>query len=117
MAHQQALTTLTNKQTPNIQNGIKTNLDLWIGIMGLCRIIRPSQNPEVPSKDPSTNHQRSMVYNKSYLTQRSEYPASPNGPSAANGHSSYSTTISPQPPDGTCPQPARQQEIAKKMDT
>ena len=110
MVHRQPLTTLTNKQTPNIQNGIKTNLDLRIGIMGLCRIIQPSQNPEVPSEDPSTNHQR-------YLTQRSEYPASPNGPSATNRHSPYSTTISPQPPDGTCPQPAKQQAIKKKMDT
>ena len=117
MAHRQALTTLTNKQTPDIQNGIKTNLDLRIGIMGLCRVIQPSQSPEVPSEDPSTNHQRSMVCNKSYLTQRSKYPASPNGPSATNRHSSYNTTISPQPPDGTCPQPARQQAIAKKMDT
>jgi len=33
--------------------------------MGLCRIIQPSQNPEVPSEDPSTNHQPSMVCNKS----------------------------------------------------
>ena len=102
----------TNKQTPNIQNGIKTNLDLRIGIMGLCRIIQPSQNPEVLSEDPSTNHQRSMVCNKSYLTQRSEYPANPNGPSATNRYSSYNTTISPQTPHGTCPQPARQQAIA-----
>ena len=52
MAHRQALTTLTNKQTPNIQNGIKTNLDLRIGTMELCRIIQTSQKPRGTKRRP-----------------------------------------------------------------
>jgi hypothetical protein len=39
MAHRQALATLTNKQTPHLQNGIKTNLNIQTGTLGLRRII------------------------------------------------------------------------------
>jgi len=55
--------------------------------------------------------------NKSYLTQGSAYPTSPNCPSGTNRHSSHSTAISPKPTDGTNPRSAKQQAIAKKMDT
>jgi len=69
------------------------------------------------SEDSPTNHQCTMVRNKSYLTQVSAYPTSPNCPSGTNGHSSHSTAISRKPPDGTNPRSAKQQAIAKKMDT
>jgi hypothetical protein len=117
MAYQQALATLTNKQTPHLQNGIKTNLDIRTGTMGLRRIIQSSHYPAVPSEDSSTNHQCPTVRNKSYLTQGSVYPTSPNCPTGTNRHSSHSTAVSPKPTDGTNPRYAKQQPIAKKMDT
>jgi len=85
--------------------------------MGLRCIIQSSHYPAVPSEDSPTNHQCTMVRNKSYLTQGSAYPTSPNCPSGTNRHSSHSTAISPKPTDGTNPRSAKQQAIAKKMDT
>jgi hypothetical protein len=71
----------------------------------------------VPSEDSPTNHQCPMVRNKSYFTQGSVYPTSPNCPSGTNRHSSHSTAISTKPTDGTNSRSAKQQAIAKKMDT
>jgi hypothetical protein len=113
MAHRQALATLTNKQTPHLQNGIKTNLDIRTGIMGLRRIIQSSHYPAVRSEDSPTNHQR----NKSHLRQGYAYPTSPNCPSGTNRHSSHNTAVSPKPTDGRNLRTAKQQAITKKMDT
>ena len=85
--------------------------------MGLRCIIQSSHYPEVPSEGSPTNHQCTKVRNKSYATQGSEYPTSPNCPSGTNRHSTHSTAVSPKPPDGTNPRSAKQQAIAKKMDT
>jgi len=93
------------------------NLDIRTGTMGLRCIIQSSHYPAVPSEDSPTVHQCTMVRNKSYLTQRSAYPTSPNCPSGTNRHSSHSTAISPKLTDGTNPRSAKQQAIAKKMDT
>ena len=62
-------------------------------------------------------HKCTMVRNKSYLTLGSAYPTSPNCPSGTNRHSSHSTAVSPKPTDSTKPRSAKQQAIAKKMDT
>jgi len=96
---------------------VKTNLDIRTGTMGLRCIIQSSHYPAVPSEDSPTNHHCTMVRNKSYLTQGSAYPTSPNCPSGTNRHSSHSAAISPKPTDGTNPRSAKQQAIAKKMDT
>jgi len=85
--------------------------------MGLCCIIQSSHYPAVPSEDSPTNHQCPTVRKKSYLTQGFAYPTSPNCPSGTNRHSSHSIAISPKPTDGTNPRSAKQQAIAKKMDT
>jgi hypothetical protein len=116
MAHRQALATLTNKQTPHLQNGIKTNLDLRTGTMGLRCFIQSSHYPAVPSEDSPTNHQCPTVRNKQ-TTQGSVYPTSTNCPTGTNRHSSHSTAISPKPTDGTNTSSAKQQAIAKKIDS
>jgi len=85
--------------------------------MGLRCIIQSSHYPAVPSEDSPTNHQCPMVRNKSYHTQGFAYPTSQNCPSGTNRHSSHSTAISPKPTDDTNPRSAKQQAIAKKMDT
>ena len=82
-----------------------------------CVFIQSRHYPAVPSEDSPTNHQCTMVRNKSYLTQGSAYPTSTNCPSGTNRHSSHSTAISPRRTDGTNPRSAKQQAIAKKMDT
>ena len=88
-----------------------------LALLGLRCIIQSSHYPAVPSEDSPTNHQCPTVRNKSYLTQGSAYPTRPNCPSGTNRHSSHSTAISPKPTDGTNPPSAKQQAIAKKMDT
>ena len=95
-------------------------LPVSLHFMICCHIhtlIQSSHYPAVPSEDSPTNQQCTMVRNKSYLTQGSAYPTSPNCPSRTNRHSSHSTVISPKSTDGTNPRSAKQQAIAKKMDT
>jgi hypothetical protein len=84
--------------------------------MGLRCFLQSSHYPAVPSEDSPTDHQSPMVRNRSYLTQGSVYPTSPNCPSRTNRHSSHSTANSPKPTDGTNSRSAKQQAIAKKMD-
>jgi hypothetical protein len=92
-------------------------LDVRTGTTGLRRIIQYSHHPEIPSEDSPTNSQCPMVCNKSYLTQRFTYPTSPNCPTGTNRNLSLSTAISPKLAHGTNTHSARQQAIAKKMDT
>jgi hypothetical protein len=116
MAHWKTLATFTNQQTPHLQNGTKTNMDVRTCTMGMYCSLQLSRYPAIPSEDSPTNHKRSAVCEQPHPTHGTTHSASQNGLPRTHRNSSHSTENSSKPSYSTNSSTATQKTFAQKMD-